>query len=142
MNDFVETRIIDAVRKLLTGRVNDLLGETEHQIPLIEFSDYEGKSAVVPVIGFSGCEQSEKERLIRLEAYSLTIIFSLPDVRESEMFCYAYSGAVGKAFFDDTTLGGVVDNAVVTGKRYVPPKNASYGDGWELIVSLRVTVEQ
>ena len=141
MNDFVETRIIAAVRKLLTGKVNDLLGVMEYPVPLIEFTDYKGGSVVSPDISFSSCEKTEKERIIRLDAYSMSITFTLPETSESELYCYAYSGAVGRAFYDDPTLGGVVDRAVITGKKYVQPKRANCGEGWELIVSLRLTIE-
>ena len=141
MKDFVETRILEAVKKLLTGRVNELLGDTEFHVPLIEFSDYEGGSAVVPVIGFSGCEQSEKERIIRLEAYFLSITFELPESPESELLCYAYAGAVGRAVYDDPTLGGVVDRAVIMGKKYAPPKTPHCGEPWTVIIELRLTVE-
>jgi len=141
MKDFIEQQIIGAVRKLLTGKVNEMLGDNEYHIPLIEFSDYKGGSAVSPVISFSSCEQSEKERIIRLDAYSLTITFSLVDTPDSELHCYAYSGAFSRAFFDDPTLGGVVDRAVITNKKYTAPKNPHCGEGWGLTVSLRVTVE-
>jgi hypothetical protein len=57
------------------------------------------------------------------------------------MFCYAYSGAIGRTFFDDPTLGGTVDRAVITGKKYIAPKKPHCGEGYALIVSLRVTVE-
>jgi len=147
MKDFIETRIISAVQKLLTGKVNELLCDTEYHIPLIEFSDYRGGTAVSPVISFSSCEQSEKERIIRLDAYSLTITFSLVDTSspketlDSELHCYAYSGAVSRAFFDDPSLGGVADRALITNKKYIPPKNPHCGEGWGLTVTLRVTVE-
>ena len=58
------------------------------------------------------------------------------------MSCYAYAGAVGKAVFDDSTLGGIVDRVVITGKKFVPPKSTHCGDGWGLVISLRITVEQ
>ena len=141
MTDFVETRIISAVRGLLTGRVNELLDEMECPVPLIEFSSYKGGTAVCPVISFSTCEQSEKERIIRLDAYSMTITFSLIDTPESELYCYAYSGAVGRAFFDNPTLGGIVDRAIISSKKYNAPKNPHCGEGWGLTVFLRVTVE-
>ena len=141
MKDFIEQEIITAVRKLLTGKVNELLDDTEYHIPLIEFSDYRGGTAVSPVISFSSCEQSEKERIIRLDTYSLTITFSLPETPESELHCYAYSGAVSRAFFDDPSLGGVADRALITNKKYIPPKNPHCGEGWGLTISLRVTVE-
>ena len=141
MKDFVELRIIEAVRGLLTGRVNGILREAQFAIPMIEFGEYGCGYTVAPVICLSTCERTEKERVIRLEAYSLTIAFELPETPEAELYCYAYSGAVGKAVFDDPTLGGVVDRAVIIGKKYSPPKKPHCGEGWELIVSLRITVE-
>jgi hypothetical protein len=142
MKYFVEQEIIEAVRKMLTGRVNEMLGELELQVPVIEFSGYSGGAVVCPVISISSCERTEKERIILTDAYSLTIAFSLPDSPESEMFCYSYSGAVSRVFYDDPTLGGVVDRAVVIGKKYLTPKNATYGEGWGLVLTLRVTVEE
>jgi hypothetical protein len=141
MKYFIEQQIIDAVRKLLTGKVNELLGDIEFSVPLVEFSDYKGGTAVVPVISLASCERTEKERIIRLDAYILNITFSLKDMPESELYCYAYSGAVSKAVFDNPTLGGVADRAVITGKKYVLPKYSNYGEGWELIITLRITVE-
>ena len=141
MKDFVESRIIEAVRGLLTGRVNGILREAQFAIPYIEFGDNGCGYAVVPVISLSSCERTEKERIIQLEAYSLTVAFSVPESPESELYCYAYSGAVGRAVYDDPTLGGVADRAVITGKKYVSPQKPNCGEGWELIVSLRVTVE-
>jgi hypothetical protein len=140
-NDFVEQKIISAVQGILTGRVNEMLGEAEYQIPVIEFTDYRGESVVVPVISFSSCERTEKERIIKQDAYSLTITFSIPETRESELYCYAYSGTVSRAIYDDPTLGGVVERAVVTGKKYIPPKMPHCGENWELIISIRITVE-
>jgi len=142
MKDFIEMRIIEAVRLLLAGRVNGILNDAEFVIPVIEFVDYCGGSVVTPVVMLSGCEQTEKERLLCLDAYSLTITFSLPETPESELSCYAYAGAVGKAVFDDPTLGGIADRVVITGKKFVSPKSAHCGDGWGLVISLRITVEQ
>ena len=141
MKELIEPRIISAIRNLLTGRVNELLGEMEHPVPLIEFTEFAGVGVVVPVINLAYCERTEKERIIRLDAYLLTITFSFSEMPESELHCYAYSGAVGRAFYDDPTLGGVVDRAIITGKKYVQPKKPHCGDGWELIVSVRLTVE-
>jgi len=141
MKDFIETRILGAIRKLLTERVNQIISDSQYAIPLIEFGDYSGSSTLVPMIALTVCEQTEKERVIRLDAYSLTITFSIPESTESELHCYAYSGAVSKAFYDDPTMGGVVDRVVVTGKKYLSPKKPHCGELWGLVVTLRVTVE-
>jgi hypothetical protein len=85
---FIEEILLNSVKKLLSGRVNELLGETEYSIPPIEFGTYRGGSTVVPMINFSACERNEKERIIRLDAYTLTITFSLPEMAEGELFCY------------------------------------------------------
>ena len=139
-NVFIEQQIIDAVRKMLTGRVNELLGDAEFVIPLIEFGNYSG-NVVVPAATLFSCERSEKERIIKLDAYSLTITFTLPETPDSELHCYVYAWAVCKAFEENITLGGVVDRAVISGKKYIQPKKANCGQGWEVVLTLRITVE-
>ena len=141
MKDFVETSIISAVRGLLTGRVNELLGDMEFLVPVIEFGNNGSGHAVDPVISLSTCERTEKERIIRLDSYSLSISFTLPESSNSELYCYAYSGAVGRAVYDNPTLGGVVNRAVISGKKYVSPKKPHCGEPWALVITLRLTVE-
>jgi hypothetical protein len=141
MKDFIEKQIIEAVRGLLTGRVNEVLENWQFVVPLFEISEFQDRTAVVPVIALSGCERTEKERIIKLDAYSMTISFTLRETPESELYCYAYAAAVCKALGENPTLGGVVDRAAVTGKKYVPPKKAYGGNEWEIVISLRVTVE-
>jgi hypothetical protein len=91
---FIEENIINSVKKLLSGRVNELLGETEYPIPPIEFENYRGGSSVFPAIALSTCERSEKERIIRLDAHTLTIVFTVPEHPDGERNCYAYAGVV------------------------------------------------
>jgi hypothetical protein len=91
---FIEEIVLNSVKKLLSGRVNELLGETECPIPPIEFSMYQGGSAVVPAITLSACERSEKERIVRLDAYTLTIAFTVPEHPAGERNCYAYAASV------------------------------------------------
>jgi len=88
MKDFIETRIINAVRELLAGRVNEIFSDYDILTPIIEFGKY--AKAVNPVIALNSCETSEKERIIRLDAYSLSVTFSVPDSADSEIFCYGY----------------------------------------------------
>jgi len=77
MNDsrelLIEEAILDAVKSLLSGRVNELLSEHRCSIPAIEFSTYEGAECVCPSVVLSLCERTEKERLIYLDAYSLAL---------------------------------------------------------------------
>ena len=147
MSDFIETRIIAAIRKLLTGRVNELLRDYEFHIPIIEFCDYGGHYyghgyGAVPVVALSSCEKSEKERIIRLDAYTVSITFALPESFESEEQCYAYGAAVCQAVKEKPTLGGVVDRAAMTGEKYTPPKKPGCGDCWCVALTLRITVEE
>jgi hypothetical protein len=141
MQDFVETRIISAVREFLTGRVNELLEESRCHVPVIEFGEYSGVSGVATEITLSTCERSEKERIVFLDAYSLNITFSFSDVPESELHCYAYAAAVQMALWENMTLGGIADRAVVTSKKYCKPKKQHCGEGWGVVISLRITLE-
>jgi hypothetical protein len=141
MKDFIEQRIIEAVRGLLTGRVNEILSTWEFLIPIIEFGNIGRDYATTTVIMLSSCERTEKERIIRLDAYFLTIAFSIHEHEDGELYCYGYSTAFAKALGEDETLGGVVDRAVISGKKYTPPKTPHCGEGWGLTLSLRLTVE-
>jgi hypothetical protein len=98
MGLFIEESIVNAVKSALLGRVNELLGEMDCPVPLVEFGDYRGGSVVVPVITLSTCERSEKERIVRLDAYTLTITFTVPEWPGGERNCYAYaSSEIGRA---------------------------------------------
>jgi hypothetical protein len=103
---FIEETIVNSVKKLLSGRVNELLGETEYPIPPVEFGSYRGGSVVSPVIALSTCERTEKERVIRLDAYALTITFAVPEHPAGERNCYAYTSTVATALRENPTLGG------------------------------------
>jgi hypothetical protein len=123
---------VDGVKELLTGRVNAILADSEDVIPAIEFG-----GGMTPEIELVQGEREEKDRIIGVEVYSLTVSFP---VREGR-FGYAYAAAVHKALKTDHTLGGAVDWVVVARKKYVPPKQPCCGDLWELVLTLRVTVE-
>jgi len=141
MKDFIETRIISAVREILTGQINEKLNDIRLKVPPVEFGEYCGNYAVVPVITLSSCERTEKERIIFTDAYAMTVTFTLPETPEGELQCYAYSGAVSRAIYNNPTLGGVADRVIITGKKYQSPKKPNCGEGWQLVISLRITVE-
>jgi hypothetical protein len=67
--------------------------------------------------------------------------FNVPENEDDELFCYAYGSAVCKALELNPSLGGIADRVAVIGKKYVEPKNAGYGEGWQLVITLRITVE-
>ena len=142
MKDFVETRILEEIRRLLGGRVNELLNDLQFHIPLIEFGDYKGGYAVNPVITLNTCERTEKERIILMDVYALTITFTVPETEDGELFCYVYSAAVDKVISEDTTLNGIANRVTITGKKYIPSKKPGCGEEWHVAISLRLTVEQ
>ena len=138
---FIEEKIIGAIKNLFSVQVNEILNNWNFVIPLFEFSDYGGLSSITPVISLSSCEQTEKERIIKIDAYSMTIMVSIAENPENELFCYGYSNAFDKALSLDKTLNGIVTCATITGKKYIPPKVPNCGMEWELVISLRITVE-
>ena len=141
MSEFIEQKIINAVKKLLSGKFNDILREFDFQIPFVEFGIFRGVNVIAPLVSLLSCEQTEKERIVKMDTYMVTVTFPVLDSVESELFCFAYVDAFSKALVDDVTLGGIADRAVIINKKYVPPKKANCGMDWELIITLRITVE-
>jgi hypothetical protein len=139
---YIEEILLNSVKKLLAGQVNECLGETEFPIPLIEFGrSLAGGYAVSPVLRLSTSERTEKDRVIQIDVYTLTIAFSVPECPDGERTCYAYTASVAAALGEDPTLGGAADRAELTGKKYTPPKQSRTGGDWEVVLTLRVTVE-
>jgi hypothetical protein len=141
MSSLIEQKIFSALENLLTGRVNELLQAAEFEIAPVEFNVSAGVGTVEPVVRLAECERSEKERIVKTDAYTLSISLNVPEGPDSERDAYAYGAAVDMAVAEDRTLGGVVDRAVLTGKKYIPPKTAYCGEGWQAVFSLRLTVE-
>jgi hypothetical protein len=98
--------LLNSVKKLLSGRVNELLKGTEYPIPTIEFGNNRGGSVVVPVISLFTRERTEKERSVRVDAYTMTVAFPVPEWHEGERNCYAYTSSVATALRENPTLGG------------------------------------
>ena len=139
---FIEEKIINAVKKLLVGRVNELLEALAWEIPLIEFSDAfpGGPYSITPDITLSAGERSEKDRIIKIDSHTLTIRFTIPE-KNGETNGYVYAAAVEKALVEDPTLGGAADRAALLKKSYVPPKTPRCGEPWETLLTLRIATE-
>jgi hypothetical protein len=71
-----------------------------------------------------------------------TLYFRQPQHSESELHCYIYAWAVCRAIKQNPTLGGVADRAAVAAKKFIQPKKANCGQGWEVVISLRITIEE
>jgi hypothetical protein len=138
----VEQKIIGAVKGIFLSRVNEILREYDFPIPAVEFGDYCGDTVVSPTIFIASCECSEKERILRLDSYFMTVVFSLPETPECELNCWAYSAAVSMALKENPTLFGIADRAVVSGKKYVQPKKPNCGEGWGVVLTVRITVQE
>jgi hypothetical protein len=135
----MEESILNAVKSLLLGRVNELLGEAVFLIPPIEFTHRPGESyySVSPELGIASGERSEKDRILLLDVYGVTISFLCNGERD----CYVYAATVDQALREDPSLGGTVDYALLVKKEYRAPKLRGAGDRWEVVLTLRISVE-
>jgi hypothetical protein len=141
-NDFfIEEEIDGCFYRLLDEQVNYFLRELELTVPPLDVGGKPGGDAVYPDVYISECERTEKERIIRIDTYSVTITFPVPKSEFSDLYCYAYASAFDKALHLNPTLGNIVNSAVLTGKKYIRPKKPGCGEEWKLVISVRVTVE-
>jgi hypothetical protein len=129
-----EEVLIEMTEKLLGGAANDYLSEFDVAIPLFEV---EGSRQLVcfgvrPEIEISECELTEKERVIKSEAYTLKITFQ----NKSKNLIYYYAYAIQRAIDDDVSFGGIVDRVTLVHKKYQQKNN-----GCEIIITLRATLE-
>jgi hypothetical protein len=142
-NDFfIEEELDGCFFRLLDEQVNDFLRELELTVPPLDVCGKPGGAAVCPDVYISECERTEKERVIRFDAYSVTITFPVPESEFSDLYCYAYAAAFDKAMRLNPTLGDIASEAVVTGKKYIRPKKPGCGEDWKLVITVRVTVEK
>jgi hypothetical protein len=141
-NDFfIEEEIDGCFFRLLDEQVNYFLRELELAVPPLDVGGEPGRDAVCPDIYITECERTEKERIVRTDAYSVTITFPVPDGELADLRCYAYASAFEKALGFNPTLGDIANSAVMTGKKYIRPKKPGCGEEWKLVISVRVTVE-
>ena len=116
--------------------------EDSLDVPIIEFCGNGCGYGAVPVVALHSCERTEKEWIIRLAAYTVTVTFALPESFETEEQCYCYCAAICRAIKEQPTLSGVVDRTQVLGEKYTPPKTQGCGESWCVSITLRVTLEE
>jgi hypothetical protein len=128
-----EEMLLEMTAELLSGGVNYYLNEIDETVPLFEIEGQRklGAYGVKPDIDVSDCELSEKERVIKLQAYTLTITFCVKGF-EHKRLLYIYAYAIEKAIGDDPTFGGVADRVALTHKKY---------SGEQVVITLRATLE-
>jgi len=145
MNDNLpmEGAVLNAVRRLLVDDVNKLLEGLSFHVPLFEFGNHSGREVAVPGVSLSWCGRTEKERVVFVNAYAVEVTVPVEDLREwdGETLMFAYGAAIDTAISLNKSLGGIVDNVLVTKRDYVQPTRRYCGDCWILALKLRVTVE-
>jgi len=139
----MEKKIKGAVRGLLVDDVNKLLEELSFHVPTLEFGTHSGPEVIIPRVSLSACEQSEKERIVYVNAYAVEISLPVDDLRDwdGELLAFAYGAAIRRAVRLNSSLGGMVDRTVIINMDYVEPKRRHCGDRWIVAARLRVTVE-
>jgi hypothetical protein len=137
-----EENIINSLKSMLAGRVNELLEEAERAVPPVEFSPSlpGGYLITAPEVRLATGERTEKDRVVGLDVYSLTVTFTVPE-KSGERNCYAYAGAVEQALRENPTLSGVADRAFLFKKEYRTPKRPDMGEPWKLVLTLHITME-
>jgi hypothetical protein len=138
---FVEEKILGAVMRLLDEPVNYYLAEMDMIVPRIDVCGMPGREDICPQIVLTSCERFEKERIVRLDAYSLTITFEVPDSEEAESQSYAYGAAFERALDSDPTLQDTASRILLVHKKYIAPKHEGCGEGWKIVITLRITIE-
>jgi hypothetical protein len=125
----IEEKSVDAVWDVLTRRVNFYLGEMDAVVPFLErdSAGKYGRFGVRPVVGLLDCESSEKERVLMVDAYTVSVDIKAP-VRD----CWFYTHALRCALREDLTLNGIAAE--------VKFKRTTYKDG--VCFGLKVIVEQ
>lgn len=141
MKNVIEIQILEAVKKLVSGRVNEIINDWQENLPVIEFGNYQSANVITPVIALVSCEKTEKDRIIRLDCYTLTISFSITDTDDNECNCYVMVAAIIRAFCEDPTLGGAVNRIEIIGAKYMHPKKQGYGESCDVSINVKITVE-
>jgi hypothetical protein len=142
-NDFfIEEEIDGCFFRLLDEQVNYFLREMELTVPPLDVRGKGGGDAVRPDVYICECERTEKERIIRIDTYSATVTFPVPEGEFADLYCYAYASAFDKALRLNPTLGDIANSAVLAGKKYIRPKKPGCGEEWKLVITARVTVEK
>ena len=138
-----EEVVLNAVRRLLTDDVNKLLDGLGIPIPRFEFGNHAGREVAVPDIMLSKCERTEKERILFTSAYTVELNIPVDDLRDydGELYMFAYSTAISRAVRLNPSLGGAVNNAVITASEFMEPKKRYCGDNWMALIEMRVTTE-
>ena len=130
----IEEKIEGAVWVLLLDGVNDFLGSIDDDVPLVERNTggFAARRSPRAVVEFAAAERTEKERIVRLDAYTVKVLFDAP-----ESFCYRYAYALDKAVEANSTLGGLAERVLFEKRTYKKTPNG----GFEAVFTLRITVE-
>ena len=135
----VEIELLERLEILFLGRVNELLYDEEAR--LAPFRDFSGvglasHDKIRAGLNIDECEQTEKERLLKMCAWTITIDFKVRDDGERKRFYYGT--ALEQALFEDRTLGGLAASISLIKTKY-----SRLGiDSYEIIMTLRASAQQ
>ena len=136
----IELKIIEALRKLLTGRVMEILLDFPQYTQFFDKGYFHDLQSISPTITVRICKRTEKERIIRLRTYIVNIFFELPDTPDSEFFSYLYSNSVFRALHENLTLDGSVFFAGGKSVDFKQPEKPGCGESWKIVITLNVSV--
>jgi hypothetical protein len=84
----------------------------------------------------AAAERTEKERIVRLDAYTVKITFNA-----AASFCYRYAYALDKAIEADWTLGGLAERVSFEKRVYKKTFDGRGNPACEAVFTLRITAE-
>jgi hypothetical protein len=132
----IEEKIEGAVWVLLLSGVNDFLEGIDDDVPALEGPGF-GSRSPGAVVEFAAAERTEKERIVRMDAYTVKIT-----INAAASFCYRYAYALDKAIEADWTLGGLAERIQFEKRVYKKTINGGGNPACKAVFNLRVTVEQ
>lgn len=137
----IEEQILEMTERLLTSAVNFYLSEMEEFVPFVELasSGKLGVYGVCPHIELSEAARTDKDRIVRADAYKLTITFVM-NSQNNKRDVYCYAAALESAINDDPTFGSVADRVEFSHRKYTGMSETS-GE-CSAVFTLRVTVRK
>ncbi|GHU40836.1 hypothetical protein FACS1894190_08210 [Spirochaetia bacterium] len=135
----IEEQLIEMINEILTSTVNFYLSEMEEFVPLVELSSSGklGSYGVCPQIELSEAARTDKDRIVRTDAYTMTITFVM-NSQNNKRDVYCYAAALESAINDDPTFGGVADRVAFVNRKY---KGMAESSGeCQAVFTLRVTI--
>jgi hypothetical protein len=130
----IEEKILGGVWELLLTGVNGVLAGIDDDVPSVGHPS--AARPAVCAVELEAAERSEKERIARLDVYSVKVTFygSVAD-------CYRYAYALDEAVEADCTLGALAESVCFEKKVYKKTSGGIRADGCEAVFTLKIIIE-